>query len=82
MSESKRRRDQERRQWEASCETVAIDFERDIAPRLVGLSPTTLATATGLSKSYCHQLIAKGKVPHERHWPVLMEALDGSMGEM
>jgi hypothetical protein len=78
-----RRRDDELQAWiAAGSDDAGIDYDAEIAPLLVGLSPAALARASGMSKSYCHQMIATGKVPHRRHWQPLRTALLSlAMGE-
>ncbi len=50
---------------------AAIDFGRDVLPRLQGAPLSALMQATGLSVRYC-SLIRRGlRVPHRRHWAAL-----------
>jgi CRISPR-associated endonuclease Cas1 len=44
------------------------EFRRLILPRLAGLTPRTLADATGLSRGYCAQVRDGLRIPHVRHW--------------
>jgi hypothetical protein len=46
-------------------------FEREVRPRLEGVSAAAISRATGLSRGYC-QLIKRGEaVPHPMWWGVL-----------
>jgi CRISPR-associated endonuclease Cas1 len=75
LSTTKQRRDLERRNWDDSPgASVEIDYEGSVVPLLAGVSSSALAAETGLSRSYCHQLIANAKVPHRRHWQGILEA--------
>ncbi len=63
--------------WEREREggepTDLDTFVRDILPRLRGVSLRVIAEATGLSEGYCSFVRRGQKVPHRRHWPVLMQ---------
>jgi hypothetical protein len=48
-------------------------FATEILPRLIDLTASEIATATGLSQHYA-ALIKRGrKTPHPRHWQTLRE---------
>ena len=44
------------------------EFRRLIVPRLEGVSPSTLAAATGLSPGYCAAIRDGKRIPDVRHW--------------
>jgi len=60
------------RAWQATHQWPAPGtFERDVRPRLEGVSAAAIARATGLSRGYC-QLIKRGEaVPHPMWWETL-----------
>lgn len=47
------------------------EFERDIAPRLRGLSLSEMMRLTGLSRPYCAMIRRGACEPHPRHWDAL-----------
>jgi hypothetical protein len=49
-------------------------FNRLILPKLQGVAPAILATATGLSPGYCALIRAGKRIPHPRHWAALQLA--------
>ena len=51
----------------------AIDFARDIMPRLQGMSLREIAEACGLSQAFCSRIRAGHVVPHRRHWLALKD---------
>jgi hypothetical protein len=61
------------RAWEAAAsgDEEAMDFVRDVLPRLRGVPLGRMAEATGLSPGYCSFVRRGLKVPHRRHWPTL-----------
>jgi CRISPR associated protein Cas1 len=48
-------------------------FERDILPRLEGVSYSALNRRTGLSRRYCKMIATGEKVPHPRHWAAFLD---------
>lgn len=46
-------------------------FTRDILPSLESVTLRVIATATGLSESYCSFARRGLKIPHQRHWGAL-----------
>jgi hypothetical protein len=48
-------------------------FERDILPRINGISLARLAEVTGLSLQHCGKVRRGLYVPHRRHWEALRE---------
>ncbi len=68
---------QEQAAWETEhgSEVDPEVFQRDILPKLQGVSLGTMARATGLSEQYC-SLIRRGfYIPHARHWTALRELI-------
>jgi len=57
---------------------AAVDFVRDIVPRLAPFSLRVIATATGLTEAYCSHIRAGRYVPHRRHWRRLLELASAS----
>src|SRR5262249_23170349 len=56
----------------------ALDYARDILPRVQGASLVTLMQATGLSRRYCWLIKTGQQVPHPRHWAALISVLSGA----
>jgi CRISPR-associated endonuclease Cas1 len=56
--------------WEAAAsgDENALDFVRDVLPRLQEMPLGRMAAATGLSPGYCSFVRRGLKVPHRRHW--------------
>jgi CRISPR-associated endonuclease Cas1 len=50
-----------------------IDFARDILPSIREVSLSALMKVTGLSLRYCWLIKTGQKVPHPRHWEVLLK---------
>jgi CRISPR-associated endonuclease Cas1 len=50
---------------------TAIEFVRDLQPKLAAISLSALKAATGLSRRYCWLIKTGQKVPHPRHWQAL-----------
>jgi hypothetical protein len=50
-------------------------FAREILPGLPRVPLSELARATGLTAGYLSQIRRGAKIPHPRHWPVLLAAL-------
>ena len=46
-------------------------FEREIRPKLTGVSLAAMVRATGLSQPYCAMIRRGERVPHPRHWEAL-----------
>ncbi|HVA90464.1 MAG TPA: CRISPR-associated endonuclease Cas1, partial [Chloroflexota bacterium] len=72
--ESIARRTQEAAAWEAAAERIPDPSE--FAPILKAIQAASVAKlmrATGLSRTYCEQIKSGRKVPHPRHWGVLLE---------
>jgi hypothetical protein len=70
------RRQQERREWEASGEGHPSDarlFELEILPLIRELSLSDLARATDLTHGYLSQVRRDDKVPHPRHRTALRQ---------
>jgi hypothetical protein len=75
--ETQRRRQRERRQWDAANPGRQRDpetFTREILPALERVPLSELAQATGLSMLYVSQIRRGLKVPHARHWPRIRQA--------
>ncbi len=66
----------------AKWERAAIEqpdpetFTRDILPMLHDIPLSKLANATGLTEGYCSFVRRGLKVPHRRHWAVLVRLAD------
>jgi CRISPR-associated endonuclease Cas1 len=50
---------------------AALDFRRDILPKLQQVSLSVLMQATGLSQRYCWLIHRGERIPHARHWAAL-----------
>jgi CRISPR-associated protein Cas1 len=68
--------------WDAEDQSEAVPevFRREILPGLQAVSLSTMASATGLSEGYCSFVRRGIKVPHLRHWPILMQIADCTKG--
>lgn len=51
---------------------AAVDFARDVLPRLQQVPLSTIMEATELSLRYCSMIRRGLKLPHPRHWPSLI----------
>jgi CRISPR-associated endonuclease Cas1 len=65
----------QRREWEVDHPDTADlgAFNRDVLPRLKGVSLRRIRDATGLSLSYCARIRGGVSVPHAVHWPALRQ---------
>jgi CRISPR-associated endonuclease Cas1 len=59
--------------WEGAerDDAAALDFQRDILPRVRQVSLNELTRATGLSLRYCWLIRRGERIPHPRHWAAL-----------
>ena len=53
-------------------------FKREIAPKLDAFTLGEIANATSLSLAACSRIRAGVKVPHPRHWEVLLTLIEGT----
>jgi CRISPR-associated endonuclease Cas1 len=51
-------------------------FQREVAARMVGLSASAIARATGLSVAYCSAIKQGNRIPHARWWSVIERITD------
>ena len=52
-------------------------FKRELAPKLDAFSLSEIGKATGLSLAACSRIRAGARVPHPRHWEVLLALIEG-----
>jgi CRISPR-associated endonuclease Cas1 len=81
--EANAERHRQNRQWQRehgqSAERDRAWFLREIAPKLDAFSLSEIAAATGLSHAACSRFRAGARVPHPRHWQVLISLTEHSL---
>ena len=84
-SDKLRRHAEGRRAWVGgpSGDEAALRqwYAADVAPRLAEVARTEIARAIGVSRVYARN-IARGKVPHPRHFEVLAELVGVEMAKV
>jgi hypothetical protein len=58
--------------WHDDGSLDAIDFHREILPRLQGITVRVIADALGISQSHASKVRGGKTAPHKRHWRNLL----------
>jgi hypothetical protein len=75
--EQRRRSREWKREHPDGCGYDKAWYLREIMPKLDDVPLSAIAIATGLSLAACSRYRSGARVPHPRHWDILLQLVEG-----
>jgi len=75
---TKRRQDSARQEWIRSGQPAISKevYKNQVQPKLIGITVSSIQTALQVSSVYASHIRRGRRVPHPRHWQILMKLVD------